>query len=297
MHITMLGTGAAFVDPDRAQSGILVTLDSGRHYLFDCGAGITRNMVRANVSPAEVTAVFLTHLHHDHICDFPLFVITGWMWDREDAPVVIGPKGTAHFVRNLFEGGAFKSDFEARSHYPRRQANLAAVRPKVIEVSPGLAYEDEHVRMTCDWVEHIPREISECFGVRLEAEGKVVAFSGDTAPCESMERLAAGADLLIHECTFPESFIEHRKKTGVGIFAHTSPTELGVLATRAGVKRLLATHFGHFDSTHALLKRVAKHHLPVDLMGPHLMEDVVRDIRKNYAGPLQLATDMLRVDV
>ena len=62
----MLGTGAAFVDPDRAQSGILVTLDNGRNYLFDCGAGITRNMVRANVSPADVSAVFLTHLHFDH---------------------------------------------------------------------------------------------------------------------------------------------------------------------------------------------------------------------------------------
>jgi ribonuclease Z len=176
MRITMLGTGAAFVDPDRAQSGILVTLDNGRNYLFDCGAGITRNMVRANVSPADVSAVFLTHLHHDHICDFPLFVITGWMWDREDSPVVIGPKGTQHFVTNLFEGGAFKADFDARSSYPRRQKNISAIRPKVIEASPGVAYEDEHVRMICDWVEHIPREVSECFGVRFEAEGKVIAF-------------------------------------------------------------------------------------------------------------------------
>ena len=271
----MLGTGAAFVDPDRAQSGILVTLDNGRNYLFDCGAGITRNMVRANVSPADVSAVFLTHLHHDHICDFPLFVITGWMWDREDSPVVIGPKGTQHFVTNLFEGGAFKADFDARSSYPRRQKNISAIRPKVIEASPGVAYEDEHVRMICDWVEHIPREVSECFGVRL----------------------AKDADLLIHECTFPESFIEHRRRTGVGTFAHTSPTELGQLATRAGVKRLLPTHFGHFDSTHALIKRVATHHFPVEQMGPHLMDEMVRDIRKHYSGPLQLAADLLRVDV
>lgn len=86
MRITLLGTGAAFADPDRAQSGILITLDNGRHYLFDCGAGITRNMVRANVSPADVTAVFLTHLHHDHICDFPLFVITGWMRTARTRP-------------------------------------------------------------------------------------------------------------------------------------------------------------------------------------------------------------------
>ena len=60
MRITMLGTGAAFPDPDRAQSGILLTLENGRHYLFDCGAGITHNMVRANVNPADVPFVFLT---------------------------------------------------------------------------------------------------------------------------------------------------------------------------------------------------------------------------------------------
>ena len=112
-----------------------------------------------------------------------------------------------------------------------------------------------------------------------------------------MVKLARGADLLIHECTFPESFIAHRKKTGVGIFAHTSPTELGVLASRAEVKRLVATHFGHFDSTHALIRRVATHHFPVEQMGPQLMDEVVRDIRKNFAGSLQLADDLLRIDL
>jgi ribonuclease Z len=297
VKVTMLGTGAAFADPDRAQSGILITLENGRNYLFDCGAGITRNMVRANVSPTDVSAVFLTHLHHDHVCDFPLFVITGWMWDREDAPVVLGPKGTRHFVSHLFEGGAFKADFEARSSYPRRQKNLAAVRPRVIECEPGIAWQDEHVTIRCDWVEHIPREICECFGVRLEAEGKVVAFSGDTAPCDAMVELARDADLLIHECTFPQTFIEHRAKTGVGTYAHTSPAELGRIATRANVKRLLPTHFGHFDCTHPLIRRIGQHHLPVDLMGPERMDEVVRDIRRHYTGPLQIASDLLRIDV
>lgn len=297
MRITMLGTGAAFPDPDRAQSGILLTLDCGRHYLFDCGAGITRNMVRANVSPADVPFVFLTHLHHDHICDFPVFAITGWMWARSQAPIVVGPKGTRHFCQHLFEGGAFHADFLARSHYPARQKNLDAVRPDVRECAPGVAYEDEHVRITCNWVEHIPREISECFGVRVEAEGKVVAFSGDTAPCPAMVELARDADVLIHECTFPEVFIEHRKRSGVGTFAHTSPSELGALAREANVRSLVATHFGHFDSTSPVIKRVATAHFPVDLMGPHLMDEVVRDIRKSYGGPLRLAEDLMRIEV
>jgi len=297
MKITMLGTGAALLDPDRAQSGILISLANGTHYLFDCGAGVSHNMIRANANPVDVKVVFLTHLHHDHICDFPLFAISGWMYNRQSTPIVLGPKGTQHFCDHLFEGGAFEADFQARSAYGARKGNLQAVRPDVREVSPGLAYEDDDVRIECDWVEHIPREISECFGVRLEAEGKTIAFSGDTAPCEAMVKLAKDVDVLFHECTFPEAFIEFRSKGNVGTYSHTSPTELGKIAKEANVKKLVATHFGHFDSTHPTLKEIAKTHMPVDLMGPHQMDDVIRDIRKNYDGELLLAHDLMRIDL
>jgi ribonuclease Z len=137
MKITMLGTGAALPDPDRGQSAILLTLDDDTHYLFDCGEGATRQMVRANVDPAKVGFVFLTHLHHDHICDYPYFVISSWMLNKTGAPLVLGPKGTRHFVDHLFENGAYHTDYQARSAYPVRQANLEAMRP---EVRAGCAF-------------------------------------------------------------------------------------------------------------------------------------------------------------
>ncbi|MGE4335788.1 MAG: MBL fold metallo-hydrolase [Pigmentiphaga sp.] len=297
MRILLLGTGAALADPDRAQSSILVTLDNGRNYLFDCGEGATRQMVKANVNPADVDWVFLSHLHYDHICGLPFFVLSSWVYNRVGAPRVFGPKGTQHYVDHLFEDGAFRVDLQARAAYEVRQRNIEAVRPIVTEISPGVMYEDEHVKISVDWVDHIPHDICECFGIRLEAEGKVVAFSGDTKPCDTMVRLADNADLLIHECTFPETFLAHRAKSGVGIYAHTSPTELGKLASRANVKSLVATHFGHFDSTSPVIKRAAGNHLPVDLMGPHMLEEVATDIRKHYQGPLRLAHDLMRIDL
>jgi ribonuclease Z len=297
MKVTFLGTGAAFPDPLRGQSGILLTLGNGRHFLFDCGAGTTRQLVCAGVNPADVGLVCLTHLHHDHICDYPAFVITGWMFDRPGSSILLGPVGVRHFSQHLFEGGAFKGDFDARSHYPSRQANIAAIRPDIREMAPGVVYEDEDIRIIADLVDHIPRELSQCFGVRIEAEGKVVAFSGDTAPCEAMVRLAEGADLLIHECTFPESFIEFRKRTGVGIHAHTGPADLGQIAVRAGVKFLIPTHFGHFDSTSPVLKHAARNHFPIAEMGPHLFDEMARDIRRSYSGPLTFAHDLMRVEL
>jgi ribonuclease Z len=297
LRILMLGTGAAMPDPDRTQTAILVTLDNGRHYMFDCGHGATRQMVRADVNPADVGWVFLTHLHHDHTCDLPFFIISSWILNRIGAPLLLGPKGTRRLVDHLLENGAFQADFRARAAYPVRQANLEAMRPEVREIVPGLVYEDEHIRVHADHVDHIPREICECYGVRIEAEGKVVTFSGDTKPCEAMSELARDADLLIHECSFPESFIEHRRRTGVGTFAHTSPRQLGEIATKARVKDLVVTHFGHFDSLSPVLRRAAGNHFPVDEMGPHQLDTVIADIRRGYSGRVRLAHDLMRIDL
>lgn len=298
MRIIMLGTGAALPDPDRCHTSILLTLDNGEHYLLDCGHGATRQMMRADVSPADVKRVFLTHLHHDHIAELPFMLISAWMLNTVGAPQIVGPAGTAKFVGHLFEGGAFDVDFHARAHYRARQENIEAMRPEVREYTAGgLIYQDEHLRMTAIEVDHIEKDIARCYGFRIEAEGKVVAFSGDSKPCSTLPDLARDADLLIHECTFSEEFMEHRRRSGVGTVAHTSPLELGNLAASSNVKQLVATHIGHIDSLSPVLKRAAGKHLPVEQMGPHQLEAMMRDIRSRYAGPVRIAHDLMRIDI
>ena len=95
MRIIMLGTGAALPDPERCHSSIVLTLDNGRHFLIDCGHGATRQLMRVDVNPADVSHLLLTHLHHDHVCEFPFFVISGWILGRVGALDVRGPAGTS----------------------------------------------------------------------------------------------------------------------------------------------------------------------------------------------------------
>jgi ribonuclease Z len=297
MRLILLGTGAALPDPDRCHTSILLTLNNGRHFLIDCGHGATRQMMRVNVNPADVSHLLLTHLHHDHVCELPFFVISSWILGRAGAPDIHGPKGTRHLVTHLFEGGAFDADIRARSAYPVRQANIEAVRPHVTEFDAGIILVDNDIKVVAESVDHIPSQISPCYGFRIEAEGKVITFSGDTAPCEGIARLSRDADLLIHECTFTEAFLEHRRHSKVGTFAHTSPSDLGKLAVECKVKHLVATHIGHVDSLSPVLKRAASKHLPVDLMGPQQIDTFVHDIRSAYHGPLQIAHDLMRIDL
>ena len=296
MRVMMLGTGAAAPDPERGGSAILITVQ-GRHYLFDCGAGATRQMIAGHVNPATVDNVFLSHLHYDHIIDFPYFLLTSWICDRENPPVVVGPTGTQNFIDHLFEEGAFAKDIEARVQYPRR-ADTTVLKPDVRQCDPGVVFEDDLVKVTACYVEHIPREISACFGLRLDtADGKSVSFSGDTAPCDAFIELSRDVDLMIHECTFPESAIEHRKKIQVGTWAHTSPTELGKIATAANAKSLVATHFGSYDTTNPIVREIMGVHMPIDLIGPDRLDEVAEDIRVDYKGELRLAHDLMRIDL
>ena len=296
MRITMLGTSAAAPDPDRGGSAILLTV-RGRHYLFDCGANATRSMIKSNINPVDVNTVFLSHLHYDHIVDFPYFLLTTWICDRERAPVVVGPPGTQDFVDHLFENGAFAKDIEARRQYPRRQ-NTEILVPDVRECEPGTVFEDEFVKVTACYVEHIPQEITPCFGLRLDTiDGLSVSFSGDTAPCDRFIELSKNVDLMIHECTFPESAIKFRQKANVGTWSHTSPKELGKIAKKANAKSLVATHFASYDTCNPVVKDIMSVHMPKDIIGPALLDEVAEDIRATFKGELRLAHDNMRIDL
>jgi len=296
VRVTMLGTGAALADPDRGHSSILLTARD-RHYLLDIGHGATRQMVRANVDPATVNHVFISHLHFDHMEDSAYFLIASWMANRKVRPQIFGPPGTREFIDHLLENGAFKLDIAARARYKQRADTMEMIRPEVHEFGPGLVLDDGLVKIYADYVDHIEPEILHCFGFRIEVLGKSIAFSGDTKPCDTMRRFARDCDLLIHECTFPEAALEFRKNTEIGTSDHTSPLELGRLAAEAGARQVVATHFGHFDTCNPVLKGYLCKHMPIELVGPGFMDSVVSDIRKHYTGPLRLAHDLMRIDL
>jgi len=298
MKVTILGSGAALPDPLRMHSAFLVTVDTDHHYLLDCGHGATHRIVQANVDPATVNNVFLSHLHHDHCSDYPYFVISTWMCNRNKPIKLFGPRGTKNFSDGLLENGAFKIDIKARAAYPRRQSNMFAIRPEITEIEQGgLIFEDETAKVYAMSVDHIPPETCGCFAFKVQAQNKSVVFSSDTIALDAMVEFAKGADVLIHDATFPQEAMDYRKQQGIGTFSHSTPREAGRIAQRAGVERLVANHIVHYDNPSPIVHKYLKSHFPPGMIGAELLDSVIKDIQSEYDGHVLLAHDLMRIDV
>jgi len=223
MKVILLGTGAAVPDELRRAPSQVIEVN-GQHLLFDCGGGTGHSLAKIKISPAEINHFFLTHHHIDHCVEFPSLVLASYLKGRTDKINLYGPIGTTKFNSILFDD-LFTY---VKGLVASKGANLTI---DVVETENGIVMEGDGFSVTCAPVVHgkIPT-----LAYRIESEGRSVVISGDTAPCDSLIELAHGADVLIHECAFPDEKGEHP--------AHTIPYQLGDIAAKAKVKKVALTH-------------------------------------------------------
>src|SRR5438477_5868647 len=105
MKVTLLGTGTPFPNAERFGPAILVEV-AGTKLLFDCGRAVVIRLTQAGVSPKEVDALFLTHLHSDHVVGIPDLWLSGWLLGRSKPLPIWGPQGTSSMARHLAQAFA-----------------------------------------------------------------------------------------------------------------------------------------------------------------------------------------------
>lgn len=247
MRLVTLGTAAAGV-PRSGDSGSGHLLEHGRtRLLLDAGGGVLGNL--ANVAPLEtLSGVYLTHLHNDHVAD--LYPLTLWArFTRRKLPLY-GPPGTRTLLYRWFS--LFASD-------PDPYVESLAIT----EYAPWTVYTLGELKFMPCPVEHNVA----CFGLRAEAGGRRFVASGDTRAGALLEEAAQNADLFLCEATYqdlpperePEKSRDH----------HMTAREAGLLARKAGAKRLVLTHL-KYDLDPAISKREAEegYGAPVELATP-----------------------------
>lgn len=217
MQLTILGSGTAIPQARHSPAGIVVRV-AGESLLFDAGPGTLQRLHAHGVSYRDVDRVFLTHYHVDHCLDVVslLFAARIPQPARRAPLVVYGPRGLKQLYQRL--NRAFQGWLEPK-HY---RLTLTELSETTLRVG---GYTIRTRRM---------QHSTPALGYRLEVGGRSIAYSGDTDICTRIVRLGEEADVLVLECSMPES----RKVSG-----HLTPTECGRIAYAANCRHLILTHF------------------------------------------------------
>ncbi|MEB5974131.1 ribonuclease Z [Pantoea dispersa] len=269
MHLTFLGTGAGAPSLQRNVTAIALTLSKrGETWLFDCGEATQHQFMRSALKPGKLEKIFITHLHGDHIFGLPGLLTSRSMAGLTEPMTLYGPKGLRQFVDTalslsgsytgypleiveieagaVLDNGEFRVTAYALNHvvecygYRIEQHDkpgfLDAPRLKAEGVPRGPWYQDlkQGKRITLE----DGREINGADYLGPATKGKVLAIFGDTGPTEVALQLAANADVMVHETTLEAAMAE--KANGRG---HSTTVQAASVAQRAGVKRMIATHF------------------------------------------------------
>jgi len=223
--LIILGSSNAVPDLTHENTHMVVVGEE-RTLLIDSGSNPTVRLQRVGVNPNGLTDLLVTHFHPDHVSGVPTLLMNSWLTGRKDPLTIYGLEETLWRLRKmmeLYEWGSwpnfFQVDFKSLAVEERQ-----------------LAIDCPDFRVYSSPVCHMIPAV----GLRIEspASGKVIAYSCDTEPCEPVIRLAAGADILIHEAS------------GKGL-GHSSAAQAGEIAQKAGAKALYLIHYptGDFDPT------------------------------------------------
>jgi ribonuclease Z len=301
LSLRFLGTSASRPTVERGLSSIAVTRE-GETFLFDCGEGTQRQMMRWNVG-FTLGDIFFTHFHTDHWLGVLGLLKTLALQARTEPLRLWGPKGAIAMMKRAEGLGNEKLTFpltvaEVEPGVPIRRKDYE-IRPFQVEhrngaaVGYALVEHERRGRFDADLARElgIPegplwgrihkgeaitlddgRVIEPSVLVGPTRPGRTIVITGDTRPCARTIEQAVGADLLVHEATFGDEDAARAAET-----MHSTAREAATVAKMAGVTRLVLTHFSARYSRDP--------------------SDLGREAREAFSGEVLLAKDGMELEV
>ena len=242
MHLTLLGTGCPKVDDKRFGPSNLVTTNKSS-ILIDCGSGVTQRLEQAKVSTADIDALFLTHLHSDHVIDIYQLIISSWHSYRVKPWKVYGPIGTKKLIRLIMK--AWKDERNQRIQYEKR-SSVQAFNIQVKEFNDYGKIKIKDLIIEYFEVDHKP--VKYAYGFNFQRKNKKLTISGDTKPCNNLMKYAQLTDVLLHEVYIEEEMqpitkMRSKKTLNNVKNYHTTSNMVGKIAKISRCKKLVLTHF------------------------------------------------------
>jgi ribonuclease BN (tRNA processing enzyme) len=278
-RLILLGTGGGPTPKRNRSAPAQAIVVNGATYLIDCGDGVARQMALANLPLNSLRGIFITHHHSDHNADYGNLLLLSWASTLDHEVDAYGPPPLAAMTRHFLELNDY--DIRTRTADEGRPALAELIAPHEIS-SDGIVMRNGDVTVTAALVDHPP--VRPAFAYRFDCPDRSIVISGDTRPSDNLIRLARGADILVHEVmylpaidTLLSADSNARTLREHLIASHTTTEQVGRVATEAGVRTLVLSHF-------------------VPGGAPYLDDDVWRDaVRPHFAGELIIGRDLLEI--
>ncbi len=251
---TIIGSGTCVPSLTRSSCSVLLEVGSNK-LLFDSGPGTMHSLLRAGVEIFDIDFLLYSHFHPDHTGELVPFIFATKYpnVDRRKTPLtIVAGKGFNNFFNGL------------KSVY----GDWLELPPGVLQIMEldNIAPDQRTLagfKLTTSPMQHQPESIA--YRV-TDTNNRSMVYSGDTDVNENLVSLAKSTDLLICESAMPDD---------LRVAGHLTPSLVGDMATRAGVKKLVLTH-----------------------LYPECEQvDLVAQCRQTYQGPVLVAEDLMRIEL
>jgi len=283
-RVVILGAGTPTPTSERFGSSHVLQLGED-FILFDCGPATTHKIVKAGLFPTQINYLFFTHHHFDHDIDYPCFLLTRWdqtINDENDLQVY-GPPPTEMLTHRLIDEkeGAFAHDWIARVNHPlsqqihvNRGGTLPRRPPSVMakDIGPGKVHSGKDWEVTSAVADHVQPWL-DSLAYRVDCQDGSIVFTGDTRPCNSVTKLAQGADVMLCMCWDDQKRMDN---------ANISQGQCGTLgaaktAQEAGVDKLVLVHIGP------------------ELTEPGEIKRAIQEMKEIYKGTIVFADELTSI--
>lgn len=243
--------------PNAARAGPCNIVIAGKDiFIVDIGEGGNRNIALMGFDAAEVSAVFLTHFHSDHIDGLGPLQLFHWTRGASTAPLpVYGPPGVETVVEGFNAAYATDNTYRIAHHgtaiVPVSGGGSKA-RPFAMDGPSQVVYTKGDLTITAFTVDHRP--VEPAVGYRFDYKGRSICISGDTVRSANLERACKGVDILIHEALQPalvgemEAALKARGNNNAArimfdiVDYHASPEDAADSARVTGARMLVLSH-------------------------------------------------------
>ncbi|MBD3404877.1 MAG: ribonuclease Z [Candidatus Lokiarchaeota archaeon] len=295
-EIIILGSGGSIPVEGRNHPAVLVRFE-GWNLLFDAGEDVQRQYERVNAGLNKRTAIFISHMHADHVLGLPGLLLRMSLLDRLRPLDVYGPPGLIDFVRVSQDTIRLGTTFESKVYGISGGTKLSfgELQVEAVEVDHrGIAfgYKVEYQRPTGTFLVEkaqklgVPKgplwgKLAEGHEVKLSDGRSIrpedvtepkpsplrIVYSGDTRPCDAIRHLAKDANVLIHEAMYSSTHSDLAEERG-----HSTAKDVAELALEVNVDLLVLTHYSPRYEDGSEIISEAKQIFPNSILARDLMK-------------------------